>query len=213
MLIYAVADIHGHPKRIQAIRSQVADHRPDLMVVAGDLSKRWHPERALRPLDRCGLPILLVRGNSDSRRIDTLLKHYPNLHNLHRDHLTIDGVDFVGISGTVPLPFHSRLGLRETDLVNRMKSMLRAQSVLVVHPPPYGIRDRALRKFHAGSRAVRRIVEACSPAVVICGHIHEQSGIAMVGRTAIVNCAMTRRCQGALIRYDGISAPDCLLVS
>lgn len=213
MLIYAVADIHGHPKRIQAIRSYVADHRPDLMVVAGDLSKRWRPEQVLRPLDRFGLPVLLVRGNSDSRRLDAILRQYPNLHNLHLDSKHINGIHFVGISGTLPLPFHSRLGCREADLVNRIKSMLTPQSVLVVHPPPYGSRDRVLGKFHAGSRAVRRLLEECSPAVLICGHIHEQSGIERVGRTVVVNCAMARGCSGALIRYDGVSAAECTLVS
>lgn len=91
--------------------------------------------------------------------------------------------------------------------------MLRTSSVLVTHPPPYGVRDRVLGRFHAGSRAVRRLVDLFSPALVICGHIHEQAGVETIGRTTVVNCAMGGRSgAGALISYDGESAPVCRML-
>jgi Icc-related predicted phosphoesterase len=117
------------------------------------------------------------------------------------------------MGGTLPLPFHSRLGFREADAVTRASAMLQAHSVLAVHPPPYGVRDRVLGMFHAGSRAVRRLVDSRSPALVVCGHIHEQAGVATIGRTIVVNCAMGRSSDGALIRYDGRSSPVCRMLS
>lgn len=212
MLIYAVADLHGHAKRFRLIDRNVAIHRPDILVLAGDISTLRKPDALLDGLNRLGLPVLLVRGNSDSRRLTALLRLFPHLQSLDLSMARFHGVELVGIGGTLPLPFHSRLGFKETGLVARLSGMLQPHSVLVVHPPPYGIRDRVLGKFHAGSRAVRRLVDRCSPALVVCGHIHEQAGVETIGRTTVVNCAMGRGGGGALIRYDGQSTPACTML-
>ena len=60
MLIYAAADIHGHPRRIRRLTSQVADHRPDILLLAGDISGRRQLEVTLDGLNRLGLPVLLM---------------------------------------------------------------------------------------------------------------------------------------------------------
>jgi Icc-related predicted phosphoesterase len=131
---------------------------------------------------------------------------------LHLSLARFGDVEIFGIGGTLPLPFHSRLGFKETEIVDRAAGLLQSRSVLVVHAPPFGIRDRVLGRIHVGSRAVRRLVDRCSPALVICGHVHEQAGIEIIGKTIVVNCAMGRGCGGALIRYDGRSAPVCRLL-
>lgn len=214
MLIYAAADIHGHPQRIRRLTRQIDAHRPDILLLAGDISRRRQPEVMLDELNHLGLPVLLIRGNSDSRKLDRLLDSFPRLRSIHLSAARIDGVEIVGVGGTLPLPFHSRIGLNETESVNRVSALLTARSVLVVHPPPYGFRDRVLGKFHAGSRAVRALVDGFSPALVICGHIHEQTGVETIGRTTVVNCAMAGRSgAGALIRYDGRSSPVCRMLS
>jgi hypothetical protein len=212
MRIYAVADIHGRQERLAAVETHLAAHHPDVLVVAGDLSRRRHPRAVLASLSRFGLPVLLVRGNSDSRQLETRLGSYPALKSLHLICRTVNGVDFVGVSGTLPLPFHSRLGFREASTAARLADLLAPGSVLVAHPPPYGVRDQVLGCLHAGSRAVKRLVTQCAPALVICGHIHEGSGVARTGRTVVVNCAMNRWCSGVLIDYDGRSAPEWSLL-
>ncbi len=37
MRIYAVADVHGRPGRIENIRKTISEIRPDVLVVAGDI--------------------------------------------------------------------------------------------------------------------------------------------------------------------------------
>lgn len=212
MLIYAAADLHGRSQRIRCIKRNIASFRPDILVLAGDISRCWQPDAMLDGLNRLNLPVFLIRGNSDSRHLASLLGPFTRLRSVHQSMARINGVEIVGAGGTLPLPFHSRLGLKETDLVARVSGMLRPHSILVVHPPPYGVRDRVLGKFHAGSRAVRRLVDRCSPALVICGHIHEQAGMETIGQTTVVNCAMGRDGNGALIRYDGQSAPACTML-
>ena len=213
MLIYAAADIHGRQERLAAIETHIAAHQPDVLVLAGDISRRRRPQEVIEPLSRLCRPVFLVRGNSDSRRLDTLPDRYPNLHSLHLTRRTIDHIDFVGCGGTLPLPFHSRLGFNESAVVNRLSGLLHPGCVLVVHPPPYGARDRVLGKLHAGSRAVKRLVAHHMPVLVICGHIHEESGVERSGDTVVVNCAVSRKCGGVLIRYDGQSAPQCTLLA
>ncbi|MDX2452148.1 metallophosphoesterase family protein, partial [Desulfosarcina sp.] len=159
MLIYAAADIHGHPRRIRRLSSQVAAHRPDILLLAGDLSRRRQPEVTLDRLNRLGLPVLLIRGNSDPRHLARLLPSFPRLRSIHLAAVRFGDVEIIGISGTLPLPFQSRLGFKETETETRVSTMLRARSVLVAHPPPYGVRDRVLGRFHTGSRAVRRLVD------------------------------------------------------
>jgi Icc-related predicted phosphoesterase len=213
MLIYAAADIHGHPYRMRSIEKQVAAHQPDVVVLAGDISGRCELDGMLEALKRLALPVLMIYGNCDRRDLKGRLSAFPNLHFIHRTSMRVGDVEIVGIGGTLPLPFHSRLGFREREAVAHVKGMLQKSSVLVAHPPPYGVRDRVLGLFHSGSRAVRKLMDSCSPALVICGHIHEQAGISKVDGTAVVNCAMGRSGNGALIRYDGSSDPICRMLT
>jgi Icc-related predicted phosphoesterase len=212
MLIYAAADIHGHSYRMRSIEKHVAVHQPDVAVLAGDISGRREVDHLLEALNRLALPVLMIHGNCDSRDLKGRLSAFPNLHFIHRTSMRFGDVEIVGIGGTLPLPFHSRLGFREREAVTEVKGMLQKSSVLVAHPPPYGIQDRVLGLFHSGSRAVRQLMDGCSPALVICGHIHEQAGISKVGQTTVVNCAMGRSGNGALIRYDGFSDPICRML-
>ena len=213
MLIYAAADIHGRWERIQAILANVACHRPDVLVLAGDLCARRRIDALLELVASLSIPILAVGGNSDARKRLSALNRFPMLRRLHLARETIAGVVFVGIDGTLPIPFHSRLGMRERHSETAASRLLPKRGVLVVHPPPHGIRDRVWGKFHAGSRAVRRLIDRCAPGLVLCGHIHEQAGVASRGDTVVVNCAMGRASQGALIHYDGRSGPTCRMLT
>lgn len=213
MLIYAVADIHGRSDRLRAILANVAFYRPDVLVMAGDILAGRQPGILEELVSGISVPILSIGGNIDGRQLNTAPDRFASLKSLHLMRETVQGVEFVGISGTLPLPFHSRLGFREAGLEACAARLLSEHSVLVVHPPPRGTRDRVFGRFHAGSRAVARLVDRCSPRLVLCGHIHEQAGVTSRDRTVVVNCAMGRRGQGTLIRYDGCSVPLCRMLT
>jgi len=108
------------------------------------------------------------------------------------------------------LPFRSRLRLFEKKMVERMRRLVCAETILVVHPPPLGTCDRVLGRLSAGSRAVAQIIAACTPRIVFCGHIHEDRGMAMVGRTLVINCSMGASGSGVVVDLDPLdpnSAP------
>jgi Icc-related predicted phosphoesterase len=57
-------------------------------------------------------------------------------------------------------------------------------------------------RFHAGSTALLGLIKKCQPQVMLCGHVHEDSGASMIGHTRVINCALNRTCSGALVRFE-----------
>jgi Icc-related predicted phosphoesterase len=212
MLIYAVADIHGKPDRLRQIEKSVARSTPDLLVVAGDIGGYFKPGPAIARLAALSLPVLMIRGNGDRRKIGRLIATAPNIVDLHLHTETVQKLTFTGIGGTVPLPFRSRLALRERELERRLSPLARQADIIVAHPPPYGLVDQVAGRFHAGSQAVARIVRRHQPPLVLCGHIHESAGMVITGPTVVVNCALGRNGGGALITMEKGCKPQVQMV-
>lgn len=205
MRIYAVSDIHGHPDRLARIQQNAAQHSPDVLVVAGDIASYLGHRSVLSRLNDLGLPVLVVRGNTDRPLVDRMMEPLSRTQSLHLRETVLGGIPFTGVSGTIPVPFRSRLRWRERPVLEQMASLVKGHSVLVAHPPPWGTLDEVLGGFHAGCMALREIVLEQQPRLLICGHIHERAGTVRLGRTLVVNCNMARARGGALI--DLIS--DC----
>lgn len=207
MRIYAVADIHADPERIDKIRSVTASCQPDVLVAAGDIINYIFPSKTLRQLNDLPVPVLMVRGNSDPGYVDKYVKQYANLNSLNLKQVIINSVPFSGLSGTIPLPFRNRVGFSEKRLMDQIASMIHPQTVLVAHTPPYGCLDQVAGRFHSGSKMIRRLVKEKQPRMMICGHIHEAAGIEAVGRTIVVNCSLPKNGQGMMIELEADRRP------
>ncbi|MFH1140052.1 MAG: metallophosphoesterase [Pseudomonadota bacterium] len=212
MLIYAAADIHGRPARLEQIASNIALFRPDVLIAAGDLAGLWRPRRVVEALGRLPVPVLAVRGNSDPRAMEGWLARTSGIDSLHLKKIEFGGRSFVGAGGTIPVPFHSRLGFWESRIVKRLAPLLAENSVFAAHPPPWGTLDRVGGRFHAGCRNLTALIKDKTPRVFICGHIHEAAGSFLLDRTLVVNCSMGRGGGGALIELgpDGRSRVEML---
>ena len=202
MRIYAVADVHGKPARIERIHKVLLELKPDALVVAGDITNYINSTDVVEQLNHMPVPVLAIRGNTDLSRVDHLLDYYPNTFSLNLKEHKINGVKFVGVSGTIPVPFSSRIRLREKWIFDTLAALINEDSVLVVHSPPRGMLDEAFGKFHAGCRRLYQLVVQCQPRFVLCGHIHECPGIATIGQTTVVNCNIARTGRGALVEFD-----------
>jgi len=207
MLIYAVADIHANIERIKRIRAVVSEHKPDLLVVAGDIINYIRPEKTLGILNDLSVPVLAVRGNSDPAYIEKYFNRFSNLASLHLNRVTVQSIPFVGLSGTIPLPFRNRVGLRKKFLMEKVSPLIDSQTVFVVHTPPWGSMDQVMGRFHSGSKMVRNLIEKTQPKLLICGHIHEAAGVAEVGETTVVNCSLPRTGQGMMIEVGQEGKP------
>jgi hypothetical protein len=205
--IYATADLHGHLDRLNRIADNVAVLKPDVLVIAGDITGHHEPAAYIRRLNDLPVPVLTIRGNMDAQEIERLIASCPNVISLHQREVNVDGVRFVGMGGTIPVPFSSRICLREKQMLEAMDHLIKTDSVLVAHPPPYGTLDEGFGNLHAGSRGLRRLILEKQPKLLICAHIHEKPGWAYVEKTLVVNCSMGRSGVGALITLSGYAAP------
>jgi len=202
MRIYAVADLHGRTDRIALIKEKVSGLKPDIVVIAGDITNYSNPGPVISQINELPIPVMAIRGNTDRPKVEGILKQCSNITALHLNEITVDGIPFVGVSGTIPIPFSSRLRLRERRFHEQLEPLLNRQSVLIVHPPPWGSLDEAFGRFHAGCRRLLKTITRRQPRLVICGHIHERPGLASIGETLIVNCSIGRMGKGALIELD-----------
>ncbi|MBU3217533.1 metallophosphoesterase [Clostridium estertheticum] len=72
---------------------------------------------------------------------------------------------------------------------------------LITHQPPYSLCDLGDSGHNYGSKAIRDIIEKKQPAVIFCGHVHEDIGIAKVHFTVVVNSASSNGSSKGII-YD-----------
>jgi uncharacterized protein len=212
MLIYAVADIHGKKERLSFIRKKIHEASPDVLVVAGDITGYIHPFPIIEALNDMPVPVIAVRGNTDLPVVEKLFDRYPNIFHAHVNKISIEGRAFSGISGTVPVPFRSRTRFMEKRILEDSASLLDINSVLVVHPPPWGILDGVFGKFHAGSKGILRLLGHAEPVLCICGHIHEMPGTRVYKKTLVVNCSMGKDGGGALIELKRDRTVHCEFV-
>jgi hypothetical protein len=202
MRIYAAADLHGKHRNFKIVREGLRESRADAVVLAGDLLNYGCGRPFLPMLEDLPMPVFMVRGNSDPSSLDRWAAASRNVTSLHLSTVSVSGFELMGISGTLPIPFHSRAGWREAQGLKRLAALIHSHSVLVAHPPPHGCRDQVLGRFSAGSRGLSRLVRQSPPAVMICGHIHEAAGIAHLEDTLVVNCALGGGRRGALILLE-----------
>jgi len=206
-IIYATADLHGYHDRLDVIAGNVAALKPDVLVIAGDITGFRESAAYIRRLNDLPVPVLTVRGNMDGQDMESIIASCPNITSLHLREVSLDGVNFVGMGGTIPVPFSSRICLREKQMIEAMDHLIKADSLLVAHPPPYGTLDEGLGNLHAGSKGLRRLIQDKHPRMLICGHIHEKPGWAFIGKTLVVNGSMGRSGAGALITLGADAVP------
>ena len=171
------SDVHAD---LDACRSLV-DRAPDADVVvgAGDFCRmRRHLQRPIDVLSAIDTPTVLVPGNAETEgELEDACAGWSSAHVLHGSGCKIDGLDFYGLGGGVPItPF----GAWSYDLSEGEAGDLLADcpegAVLVSHSPPKGVVDRDSSGQSLGSTAVRDTIEEKRPALTVCGHIHGSWG-------------------------------------
>lgn len=211
MLIYAVADIHSQTHKIQTIETNILKYQPDLLVIAGDLTRYFNPLPTIKRIGALALPVLIIRGNTDSKRIESFLTAFPNIRSPHLKKETLEGLSFVGLNGTIPIPFRSQINLLER-WSRSIDPLMGANTVLIAHPPPRGTLDSVFFNLHAGCPKIREVILRRKPLLYICGHIHESTGTQYLGKTLVVNCSIGKTGEGVLIevKNESISRVDIL---
>jgi Icc-related predicted phosphoesterase len=180
-----------HVDTAAATRIVELSQQVDVVVGAGDFANaRRGLSVCINILKHIEKTSVLVPGNNESfDELVTACAAWKSAVILHGTGTEIDGVQFFGIGGGIPVtPF----GEWSFDLSeNRAAEMLRGcpdGAILISHSPPKGAVDLSSSGQSLGSVSVRETVMRAKPQLVVCGHIHASAGQRkMIGNTTIVN--------------------------
>ena len=209
--ILGMADLHGHVEQLSGLENLDAD----LVAFCGDLHNGGTPKE-IRPvaeaLASLGPPVLIVPGNMDPKGFVLDLWKEAGLTVLHARSFQSGETGFFGFGGMaihnpVRINDPNRFYLPEEEVY---ESLAKANSeisesrrkVVLSHQPPRGAQDKVYSGEAVGSLSLRRFIDDFRPELLICGHIHEDRGLAKLGKTSVVNVGEMRRGYAALIELD-----------
>ncbi|MDK2982746.1 MAG: uncharacterized protein PWP19_224 [Thermococcaceae archaeon] len=204
MRIIAVTDIHGRDNRVKEFLEHIKDEEFDLIMIAGDITHFGGKETAyniLKEFIGFGKLFYAVMGNCDGRDVLELLEEL-NV-SLHDKRVEFNGVGIVGIGGSNITPFSTIWEFSEEEIWEILTKNYQDGDIVLSHVPPKNTKvDKTLVGTHAGSKSLRKFIEEKQPPLVICGHIHEGTGIDRIGETLIVNPGPLAKGHYATIDFD-----------
>ncbi|SHN60826.1 metallophosphoesterase family protein [Desulfovibrio litoralis] len=187
-----IGDIHDDIARIGEIPGI---KEAEAVIVSGDLTVCGGIKQAAKVIDAIAEynnNILAQIGNMDRGEVTTWLEE--KKRNIHRKSVKLTPkISLMGLGCSSFTPFgtpsefpDSRLAewLEETE--HNAKGY--QQLILISHMPPIDtVCDKIQDNIHVGSNAVKEFIQEYQPALCICGHIHESSGVDRIGKTLIIN--------------------------
>jgi predicted phosphohydrolase len=190
--IVAVSDLHGHLPSIPPC---------DLLLLGGDLCplEDHSPEAQRSFLEGAfsewleAVPAAAIAGVAGNH--DLILEDEPSLaSSLPWTYLCDGEAELAGLRiwGSPFAVTYGDWAFMEPDaaLERRFRSIPRGVDIVLVHGPPFGVLDHAVRGVDTGSHALRRAMVRARPALGVFGHIHEGHGETALGRTRCVNVSL-----------------------
>ncbi|MCX6809092.1 MAG: metallophosphoesterase [Candidatus Berkelbacteria bacterium] len=217
MKAFLFADLHANFKQLDNFKKYlVGNDGVDLIISAGDIVNMGEPvgfmEQFILAVDKIGKPFFWVPGNNDFGRAYFRLKaKYPSLEG---GITVIPAEAGVQASGADPRVKPEDDTIRLTGVggspaswagqyagENMIMSKKIADSIFVSHVPPPGVFNYLKEDNH--SPTAKKLSD--SPLAHICGHIHQQWGIAYLGKTKIVKLAPLERGFYAIMDLDNLA--------
>ncbi len=190
MRVLAFSDLHRDHAAAADLVGRSGEF--DVVIGAGDFgSVHEGVAEAIAALAPIETPTLLVPGNNeteDELREAVAAADWNAATVLHGEGTDVGGTSFYGLGAGIPTtPWDWSFDLTEDEAAVRLAGCPEG-AVLIVHSPPQGHCDRSSAGDHLGSIAIREAIEAKSPPLAVCGHIHEAWGErSTIGGSAIAN--------------------------
>ncbi len=151
----------------------------DVAVGAGDFGQtRRRVGDCIEVLRELPCPAVVVPGNNESfDELKSACRGWNGVQVLHGTGANVAGRAFFGLGGGVPVtPFGSwSYDFTEAEAAELLDAFPTG-GILVTHSPPKGCLDVRASGESCGSTAVRDLIVAKRPALVVCGHIHACAG-------------------------------------
>lgn len=196
MKILAVGDIHGDTSLTERLARKAQEEHVDAVVLCGDLTFFSRSvDGIVGPFRKRGQKVLLIPGNhEDVATVDFLAERY-GAKNIHGYAVRYDDVGIFGAGGAEVGPFATE----DSEIFELLKqSFERIQylkkKIMVTHVHPAGSKMESLSAFVSGSPSVKKAIDEFKPDIMLCGHIHEASGIEeKIGSTRVINVSKEGR--------------------
>lgn len=192
MRIVAISDTHGQHRKLKLPKG-------DMVIHAGDISKRGHPVEIEDFLDWFGnlkfKHKIFIAGNHDffleDAHPDIIGRMIPkNVVYLNDSGVEIDGLKIWG-SPITPY-FHNWAFNRKhgAEIKTHWDVIPDDTDILITHGPPFGILDETVYSKRTGCEELLLRVYQIQPKHHIFGHIHENYGVLAKRETTFVNASV-----------------------
>ena len=187
MRLLAFSDLHRDLDGAARLVERSAD--ADVVIAAGDFANQHKGlEETIEALKLISTPTILVPGNNETEdALRAACEGWEAATVLHGGAAEFSGTTFFGLGGGTPItPWDWSYDLSEDEARDKLTA-LPDGAVLITHSPPQGHVDEGL-----GSEAILEAIDARTPPVAVCGHIHSQWGNeSTAGSTRILNLGPT----------------------
>jgi Icc-related predicted phosphoesterase len=198
MKILCIADIHGDISSVKTARKYAEKNGIKDILILGDFPGHGVFHNIVTSMEQIrivlgelkGFNVMAIPGNCDPQNSSDLFEEYKV--NLHEKVLGMAGAKIVGFGGSNITPFGTPSEYSETEIYERLKKLMpekTGKTILAVHCPPMDTNcDKTGNNMHAGSSAIRKIIEEFQPDLAVCSHIHEAGGSTdTIGETEVAN--------------------------
>ena len=188
MKILTFTDTHGSKQALRRLKNKVRVEKPDLIVCAGDISMfETGIASLLQIINKFPKPVVMIHGNHESEETFRA-KKFKNISYIHNSSYSFGDYLFVGYGGggfSVIDPHFEKIGKKLDTIIKNNKGK---KIVLVSHGPPYKTKLDKINGDYSGSKPLKKFIEKHNIELVLCGHIHENSGKQdFVGKARVVN--------------------------
>jgi len=172
-----VSDIHGSFKSLNRINAAIYNHKPDVVVICGDVTNFGDINEAVEILEKIDIDLIIgVTGNCDPHGVGEVYDAVDGI-NLDLNTFSFLGKTFCGLSGSN----------YSDEKLSKFRELAGHADVFVFHSPPYGYLDEASTGKHIGERGLLEIIAGTQPILVLSGHAHESRGVIEQEGTVYVN--------------------------
>jgi Icc-related predicted phosphoesterase len=194
-----LADIHGSVGKLDKVLEYARAEGIKSIILLGDLPAYGELKNHEGNLNWCrkildklkDFNLLAIPGNCDTPAIlDELDKRGISLHKKIKAE---NDINLIGFGGSTVTPYQTPFELGEEEIGESLEKLMKktgeGKKILLMHQPPWNTRcDVTHQGVHAGSTALREIIERYHPNLVLCSHIHESGGNKdLIGETRIYN--------------------------
>lgn len=182
MKLLTAGDFHNRIDFVHSIIKEANSGKYELFIGLGD----YYKYEIYRELNE-GIKIarIFTTGNWDLNSKLPGNNEYPNLYNFVRvDFKAKDGDYKIILMGAAfPQDFREQI-------LEWVGDFPREKIIVATHYPPYLLRDFAHGNIRAGVPEFRELIIRLKPALWLCAHIHEDSGISRLMKTTVINASI-----------------------